>query len=287
MKKCTIVTNGYCDYQSVKDQVFELKFELEERGVSVKTAYTRELLTYVAEGGEAESKLYGNDFIVYLDKDPYLSHLLEKCGYKLVNSAKAIEICDDKMKTHVALSGVVRMPATISSPLAYEPQKDDAFIDYVETVIPYPVVVKEVFGSMGRGVYLCPDKASLIKKRAELTGKPHLYQRFIGKGGEDVRVIVIGGKAVAAMKRRNDVDFRSNVAAGGRGTNIELTDEDRTLAETAAKTLALDYCGVDILHEDGKSYLCEVNSNAFWSGISKVTSINVAAMYAQYLVDKY
>ena len=285
MKKCAVITNGYCSYPSVAKQVGELVFELNETGVAAEILKTDELIAYV-DVDRPLSLIGEKDFVVYLDKDPYISHLLEKCGYKLVNSAKAIELCDDKMKTHIALSGVSAMPKTISFPLAYQ-KADDEFCLYAERVLGYPIVVKEVFGSMGKGVYLCNNRAELLSVNGRLSGIPHVFQEFIGKGGEDIRVIVLGGKAVAAMKRVNENDFRSNIAAGGIGTTVNLEETDKKLAELAAKTLQLDYCGVDILHGEGKSYVCEVNSNAFWSGISEVTGINIARLYAKYLYGKF
>ena len=54
--------------------------------------------------------------------------------------------------------------------------------------------------------------------------------------------------------------------------------------EPAAASLGLDYAGVDILEENGKLFLCEVNSNAFFSGIERATGKNVAAMYAEHIV---
>lgn len=285
MKKCAVITNGYCSYPSVAKQVEELSDELNELGVAVKIVKTDELIAYV-DVDSPRSLIGERDFVVYLDKDPYISHLLEKCGYKLVNSAKSIELCDDKMKTHIALSGVLPMPKTVSFPLAYQ-TPDEAFCLHAERLLGYPIVVKEVFGSMGKGVYLCRNRDELLLINSRLCGKPHVFQEFIGKGGEDIRVIVLGGSAVAAMKRVNDNDFRSNIAAGGVGKAVILTDTDKELAELAAKTLKLDYCGVDILHGDDKSYVCEVNSNAFWSGISKVTGINIAGLYAKYLYGKF
>ena len=123
-------------------------------------------------------------------------------------------------------------------------------------------------------------------KLEEVKTKPHIFQEYLGKKkGVDVRVIVIGGKAVAAMERRNVNDFRSNVAQGGDGIKIKLQDEFRKAAETCAKVLGLDYCGVDLLYgNEGEPYVCEVNSNAFIGGIEKATDINVARVYAEYII---
>ena len=88
------------------------------------------------------------------------------------------------------------------------------------------------------------------------------------------------------MQRENEFDFRSNVAQGGKGTPIDLPPKFKETAEKCAKVLGLSYCGVDLLYgNDGEPYVCEVNSNAFISGIEKVTGFNVAKTYAEYILS--
>lgn len=285
MKKCAIIGNGYNVTEAVKMQIAQLKEELDNLGIVVDILYTDKIIVYL-DGEEVNSVIGKYDFIVYLDKDYYISNMLEMCGYKLVNSAKAIEVCDDKIKTCLALAGKLPIPKTVSSPLIYSAGKDD-FYSEAEKVLSFPIVVKEAYGSMGNRVHLVKNEEELISLRSRLMGVPHLYQQFAGEYGRDLRVIVIGGKAVAAMERKNENDFRSNLELGGKGFAHKLSDEERELAESAAKIIGLDYCGVDILHENGKYYICEVNSNAFWKGISAVTGINIAKLYARYLYNKF
>lgn len=281
---CAIIKNGFYFGTSLEAQIRTLRAALTERGVKTDVLTTDKVLCFIDENLKSSVGEY--DFIVYLDKDPYLSVLLEKSGYKLVNSAKSIELCDDKMKTYIALYPYVRVPETIFSPLNYT-EKTDEFFKEVEKFIPYPIVVKEVYGSMGRGVYLAKTHEELKKLHEELNFKPHVFQKFIGKGGEDTRVIVIGGKAKAAMKRINEKDFRSNVELGGVGIKADVDAEEAKLAEKCAKILNLDYCGVDVLSDEKGLCVCEVNSNAFWNGIVKATGIDVAGAYADYLVSKF
>ena len=115
-----------------------------------------------------------------------------------------------------------------------------------------------------------------------------MYQKYIGyKRGVDVRIIVIGGKYFAAMTRKNENDFRSNVAQGGTVKEITPSEEFIAVAENCARSLGLDYCGVDILFgENGKPIVCEVNSNAFFKSFEAVTHINVARKYAEYVLSK-
>ena len=134
----------------------------------------------------------------------------------------------------------------------------------------------------------------LIKNREEfllaenkLRLTPHFYQQFIAPGGEDVRCIVIGGKFVCAMKRKSTGDFRANIELGGRGERFEADEELVEMCELAAKTLGLDYCGVDVLlSRDDKKYLCEVNSNALFSEAERVCAVNIAKKFAELIISE-
>ncbi len=228
------------------------------------------------------------DFVVYLDKDKYLSRLWEKEGVRLFNSADGVEVCDDKMLTYIALAnGGVEIPDTLPAPLCYYPDARvrEEYCRVVEERMGYPLVVKKSFGSWGIDVNLIQNFAELTKIAEEYKLFPHLYQKYIAaKRGEDTRVLVIGGKAVAAMRRRNDGDFRSNIELGGRGYPAEITKSYREISERAARLLSLDYCGIDLLEgEDGRPIVCEVNSNAFFNEAEKVTGVNIAGAYAAHI----
>ena len=228
------------------------------------------------------------DFVVYLDKDKYLSRLWEKEGVRLFNSADGVEVCDDKMLTYIALAnGGVEIPDTLPAPLCYYPDARvrEEYCRVVEERLGYPLVVKKSFGSWGMDVNLIQNFAELTKIAEEYKLFPHLYQKYIAaKRGEDTRVLVIGGKAVAAMRRRTDGDFRSNIELGGRGYPAEITKSYREISERAARLLSLDYCGIDLLEgEDGRPIVCEVNSNAFFNEAEKVTGVNIAGAYAAHI----
>ena len=228
------------------------------------------------------------DFVVYLDKDKYLSRLWEKEGVRLFNSAEGVEVCDDKMLTYIALAnGGVEIPDTLPAPLCYYPDARvrEEYCRVVEERLGYPLVVKKSFGSWGMDVNLIQNFAELTKIAEEYKLFPHLYQKYIAaKRGDDTRVLVIGGKAVAAMRRRNDGDFRSNIELGGRGYPAEITKSYREISERAARLLSLDYCGIDLLEgEDGRPIVCEVNSNAFFNEAEKVTGVNIAGAYAAHI----
>ncbi len=287
MKNCAIIVNGFYTNTAIEHQVSSIKAEMENRGVACSVIKGDTIFCHV-QGGGCVCEIDNIDFAVYLDKDIHAARMLEKCGIRLFNSATAVELCDDKMLTYIALcdSGV-RMPYTISSPVMYYLAEDGEFVDRVESRIDYPIVVKQSYGSMGMGVHLASNRAELLSLRERLRLQPHLYQQMIGKGGVDKRVILVGGEILACMQRENVSDFRSNIEHGGIGKVTSLTDEEKYMAEVAAKTLGLDYCGVDILTDaDGRAYICEVNSNAFFRGIQGVTGVNIAAAYVDHILKK-
>ena len=266
-----------------------LKQEFDKRGVQVniesdlfsKTSLNQTHFNYPLEQV---------DFCIYLDKDKYQSQILEKKGIKLFNSHNAIRVCDDKAQTYIALEGSgVKMPKTIFGALCYNPnaQIQTDWLDNVINQLGLPLVIKESYGSMGKGVYLVNTKQELVSVVESVKCKPHIFQQYISaKKGVDVRVIVIGGKAKCAIVRSNKNDFRSNVAQGGDAIAIDLEENFKKIAEKCAITLGLDYCGVDLLYgDDNEPIVCEVNSNAFIGGIEGATGFNVAGAYVEHVIE--
>ncbi len=289
MRKALCLINGYAKseatlhyYKRMKEELLAYDFDLE-----LKT--NEELLVYINKDGNIVNDIRDMyEFCLYLDKDGYISKLLELSGIKLFNSSKAIYLCDDKMLTHIFLANKgIRMPKTISAPLNYTLSSDSTFLEYVERELPFPLVAKRNYGSLGKGVFLINNHEELLNFENTYKSEPHIYQEFIKSSfGFDYRMIIIGGKFVAGMKRYNENgDFRSNIAQGGKGKIEKIGDTYINLAEKAAKELELDYCGIDLLSgENGEPILCEVNSNAFLDGIERTTGINIAKEYAKHII---
>ena len=287
--KGVILTNAYKDIPQTRSQCVRIKEELEKLHVSIDIMRNDFFAANITSGGDIASKLSGYDFCIYLDKDKYISYMLEKEGIRLFNSARAIELCDDKMTTALALSNSgIPMPKTLPGLLCYDdgaPLNEQA-LRIVEEELGYPVIVKSSFGSMGTGVFKAENFEQLKVAASALKIQPHLFQQYIAESaGRDIRVIVIGGKAVAAMERISGGDFRSNIAIGGRGLKIDMPVQVKEMAEKAAALLNLDYCGADILFGKEGFYLCEVNSNAFFDGIEAATGVNIAKLYANHIVE--
>lgn len=283
--KAAIIINGYSETDGAAYQVKRLTEEFAMLRINAKTYKNNELTAYIKNGG-IRTKIDA-DFVVYLDKDIHIAMQLEKAGFKLFNSRESIELCDDKIKTHIALAdNGIPMPDTVASPLMYSIAKDD-FLSEITSVLKLPIVVKEAHGSLGGQVYLAKSIEELSLLRERLKFVPHLYQEYIEESsGKDCRVIVIGGKAKAAYLRVSKNDFRSNIELGGIGEKFDLPEEFKMLAEKISKLLKLDYCGIDLLFKGNKPVLCEVNSNAFFTGAEKYTGVNVAKLYCEYMANE-
>ncbi len=287
MKKCLILVNAYIKSKTNLYQAKRLKEELEKMGVKVDLKRNDYFASYIQ--GENLKKVEDYDFCIYLDKDKYIPLMLEKSGLKLFNSYYSLEVCDDKMITFITLANNgIPMPTTMAGLMCYdknEPLKQES-LDLVENTLGYPLVVKESFGSLGKGIRLVNNRQELQDLAEKLKCTPHLFQEFIKTSrGKDIRVIVVGGKVVASMLRSSETDFRSNVELGGIATKYQIDNELTILCQKVAKLLKLDYCGIDILIGEKGYLVCEVNSNAYFGGIERVTGINVAKAFAEHIYN--
>lgn len=230
------------------------------------------------------------DFVLFLDKDIRLAVQLEQLGIRVFNSSKVIEICDDKAKTFQYLAGKgIHMPKTIMAPLMfYAVDEQEAYLLQVESLLGYPMVVKECFGSFGEQVYLVKNREELVMRHKELMTVPHLYQHYIAHSrGKDVRIYVVGGEIVATMLRTSKDDFRANISNGGIGVAYKPPQAFKKMALQVSEALNADFLGIDLLFEDEETpILCEVNSNAHIKAIKACTGVNVAEKILCYIKTK-
>ncbi len=288
--KGLVIINGYPAAEKFLRQGERVAKALRELGLETELVQNGEITVCLGEDGtpvcERASDLA---FAVYLDKDKYLGRALEGSGLRLFNRAESVELCDDKLSTYQALQGRgLRLVESIPAPLCYTlgAKPSEKFLQTVGEKLGLPLVAKKSYGSFGAGVQLVPGYPELLAIEEKWLHIPHFYQRYVrAAAGRDVRVIVVGGRALAAMERRAQTgEFRSNIELGGVGRAVPLTQALREAAESAAKALGLDYCGVDLMEDEKGVLLCEVNSNAFFEGFEEATGIDVAKAYAEHIL---
>ena len=215
-------------------------------------------------------------------------HMLEMQGVKVFNSGRAIERTVDKAMTSFLLSR-----ANIASPPTWVCESRSQAHAIIAAQLPKnKLVLKPLFGSQGRGIRLLEQGAKLPLPMDDFVDSVFYLQQFVdsGKSSYDFRVLVVGNKAVAAM-RRNGNGWLNNVAQGARCEAIDFTKSDDAdmlrLAEQAAMAVDIDYCGVDIMRDkNGKLWVLEVNSIPAWSGLQSVTKTNINQILVDYFLNK-
>ncbi|MBO5036357.1 MAG: RimK family alpha-L-glutamate ligase [Clostridia bacterium] len=239
---------------------------------------------------EAREKIAKERFekCIFLDKDIPLGLSMEISGTRLFNNIGSIELCSDKRRIDTFLRNDFTVPQTISYPLTYFPN-EEFFAEFTEKVcdeLGLPVIAKFANGSQGREVFLLNIKEEVLDFQRKNYIIPHLYQKFIASSkGKDMRVYVVGNKAVAAMIRENETDFRSNVAIGGTARKTEITDEINTLCTDVSNMLGLDFCGIDLLFTPDGFVVCEVNANALFAAMNEVCGIHTGHLIAEHAVN--
>ena len=273
-----LVVNAFWKGASMKEMEGQLCRAAKEKGIQLQVRTNAELMCMlppVAPLSEEEA-----DFYLFWDKDVRLAMQLEMLGKRLFNPAKAIALCDDKTLTHLALAKEdIPMPQTILCPQTFPslgyPETD--FLSRAGKALSWPLIIKEGCGSFGQQVYLAKDEneaAAILQKAA---GVPLLFQQYIREcKGQDIRLYMVGGKCVAAMRRVNEADFRANIQIGGHAEAYTPTQEEIALAQKACRALSLDFAGVDLLQSEQGPLLCEVNSNAHFTALAALTGEDVA-----------
>lgn len=217
-------------------------------------------------------------------------HALRELGVPVYNDARAIERSVDKSMTSLLLhaAGVPTPPTWATESVAQARR-----IVMREAAAGHALVLKPLFGSQGKGLQRVGRVNGRLRPLPKLAGPyGHLayLQRFVppqGVPGFDFRVLVVGGRAVAAM-RRVSRHWVHNVAQGAHCVPAALEPPLARLAEDAARTLGLDYAGVDIVPAEGPQALLvlEVNGVAAWQGLQRVTPFNIAQALVDDLLDR-
>lgn len=240
---------------------------------------------------EVNNKLIDKpDFAIFWDKDIYLAQRLESNGVRLFNSARAVELCDNKILMYQELAKHnVRIPKTFIAPKTFEGlgyTKLD-FVNQVIAQIGLPFVIKEAYGSFGEQVYLASSKEEAYQIIKQIGYKDFLMQEYISfSKGRDVRINVVGDQAIVSMLRENKNDFRSNISSGGTGERYEPNQEFIALAIKATKALGLSFAGVDVMFGEGGPIICELNSNPQFASTLKATGVNLANYIVGYILKE-
>ena len=315
MKQGWLIVNEYLDTEKFLEIRKLFLSGAEKKNVKL-TVYTNADFAVDLSGAVVKSRAFDEgepEFFIFYDKDITLASALEKMGYRLYNSADAIDVCDSKVKTAEKIAeynlnckddeAKILMPKTYKVPFTYENIgiKDSYsfdFLEYVEKDLceagggalsdAYPMVIKESNSSFGMGVHLAGSREEAVKLICEYGNKECIIQEYLSySSGRDYRLQMVSDKCVCAMMRSNENDFRANITNGGKMSEYKPTDEDLSLARNVMKCLKLDFAGIDIMHDkSGRVVFLEANSTAHFKNIYDLTGINAAEKMIEYIVGK-
>jgi gamma-F420-2:alpha-L-glutamate ligase len=208
---------------------------------------------------------------------------IEKFGIPVINDADSISRVSDKLLTsQLLVKENLPIPKTILV-------NGDVDIELIEKEIGFPCVVKATSGSKGKTVHLCQTKKDFVSLMSLLSSislkKTMIIQEFVdAQPGTDLRVWVIGGKTVVAMKRTGaEGDFRANISQGGTAELFEITDEVDYLARETARVLGLQIAGVDLLFDKDGYKICEANSSPGFEGMDKYCGQDMAQRIVDFI----
>ena len=211
-------------------------------------------------------------------------HALKILGIPVYNDARAIELSVDKGMTSFLLQ-----QAGLPTPLTWVLREREQALAIAEQELyaGHYLISKPVFGSQGEGIRRIEKSTDLLW----LTSSRGIYylQRFVvcaGEGFSDLRVFVIHGRAIAAMRRRG-ISWLNNVARGAACEPVAIDPALAALAVQATAVLQMAYAGVDIIcDQQGRYVVIEVNSVPAWKGLQSVCDLEIAAALAADLLAK-
>jgi glutathione synthase len=202
--------------------------------------------------------------VVLMRKDPpldmeflYTTYLLElaaKQGVMVVNRADSLRNCNEKLFT--GWFPQCCAPSLVSR----DPSRLRGFLDQHGDIILKPL---DAMGgtSIFRVTHKDPNISVILETLTELGQRTAMAQKFIPEiSAGDKRILMIDGEPVPWALARIPAkgETRGNLAAGGRGEGVELSDRDRWICEQVGPELrrrGLVFVGLDVIGD----YLTEIN----------------------------
>jgi len=203
--------------------------------------------------------------------------MLESFGVPCVNPSRVIETCGDKLATSVELAR-----AGVPTPrvrVAVDPETALAAIEEMG----YPVVLKPAVGSWGRLLARIKDRdaaEAVLEHKATLGSVQHgvfYIQEYIEKPGRDLRVFMVGDRAICGIVRRSE-HWITNTARGGQASALEITREIAAICRGAARAVGGGVLAIDLLECPRRGLLVsEVNHTMEFRNSIAPTGVDIPA----------
>lgn len=210
-----------------------------------------------------------------------LLHRLENAGVEVINSPGCIEKTVDKYYSSFLFEdhGILTPRTVVTESF------DEAMAAFQKMG---DVIAKPLFGSLGLGMVRISDSDTAHRVFSAWRTCQYVYylQEFIPHNNCDIRALVVGDRVLAAMRRVAN-GWKTNITRGATAEPIKLSGEMEGLCLRIASIVDAAYLGVDLLADaEGAVYAIEANSAPGWKGLQEVTSFDIAAEIADYVVDR-
>ena len=157
----------------------------------------------------------------------------------------------------------------------------------------FPLVIKPVIGSWGRGVMPLHDRDALeaIMEIRGVRDGPHdrIYylQELVKRPPRDIRVITVGNRAVAAMYRVSSGGFQTNVALGADPEPCEITPEIEEMAAKASEAVGGGILGIDMMEDEERGLVVhEVNNTVEFRGLARVARRDIPREMVEFALGR-
>ncbi|HUZ69845.1 MAG TPA: lysine biosynthesis protein LysX [Candidatus Saccharimonadales bacterium] len=211
-----------------------------------------------------------------------LLRVFESWGVVTVNRHAVAAVCASKLDTSALLEAAgLPTPQTV---VAFGPE--GALLAAEE--LGYPVVLKPVTGSWGRLLARINDRdaaEALFEHKTLLGGPEHsifYLQRHIDKPGRDIRVFVVGDEVACAIYRES-AHWVTNTARGASTRNCPVDATLRDLSLRAAAAVGGGVLAIDLLEDDDRLLVSEVNATMEFRNSIDVTGVDIPGKVADHV----
>lgn len=211
---------------------------------------------------------------------------LEFLDIPVLNRTEVANNCGNKMITSLLLR-----KHNVPTPKTYFTFSSESAIETLEKV-GYPLVIKPIIGSWGRGVIPLRDRetADAIIEVRELNDGPldriYYLQEMVNRPPRDIRAISVGDQLIAAMYRTSSGSFKTNIALGAEPIACEITKELEDICMKASKAVGGGILGIDVMEDEKRGFVVhEVNNTVEFKGMAKVSKRNIPKEMIDYAIS--
>ena len=150
----------------------------------------------------------------------------------------------------------------------------------------FPCLIRSRHGGRGRQFNIAQHSGEGLElaQKFSSVGQPFVVQDLPQPWGEDIRIMMIGNRAVASVLRRAPVGFvRPRESGNLSAIQVELTAEETALAQHAANIYGAPFCAVSIVRTETGPILIEVARAPVLSEMENATGTNLAISIIEHL----